>query len=86
VDAGAVLGETLAALEADVDLLAAGDSDLLLTRWRALAPTAVGSRVTWTSADGRVTGITEGIDREGALLVRVAGRTERIIAGEVQWD
>jgi hypothetical protein len=30
-------------------------------------------------------GLTNGIDDEGALLVRVAGRTERVIAGEVTW-
>jgi BirA family biotin operon repressor/biotin-[acetyl-CoA-carboxylase] ligase len=86
VDAGAVLGETLAALETNVDLLAGGGREAILARWRMLAPTSVGSRVTVTTGSGRVSGITDGIDREGALLVRIGGRTERIIAGEVQWD
>jgi hypothetical protein len=29
--------------------------------------------------------VTAGIDGEGALLVRVGDRIERIVAGEVRW-
>jgi hypothetical protein len=29
--------------------------------------------------------VTAGIDADGALLVRAAGATDRVIAGEVDW-
>jgi biotin-(acetyl-CoA carboxylase) ligase len=37
------------------------------------------------SRGGRVQGVAAGIDDTGALLVRVADRVERIVAGEVVW-
>jgi biotin-(acetyl-CoA carboxylase) ligase len=30
-------------------------------------------------------GVTTGIDDEGALLVRVGDHVERIVAGEIRW-
>jgi biotin-(acetyl-CoA carboxylase) ligase len=41
--------------------------------------------VSWTTPAGVQAGITVGIDDNGALLVRVGERTERIVAGEVVW-
>jgi biotin-(acetyl-CoA carboxylase) ligase len=57
----------------------------LLNRWRELAPSAIGARVEFTSNGVIRRGITSGIDDVGALLVKVDGRTERIIAGEMTW-
>ena len=40
----------------------------------------------WDTPAGPQSGITEGIDDRGGLLVRVAAdRVERIVAGEVRW-
>ena len=85
VDAASVLAETLAALHAQIQLLTAGDIPAILERWRALAPTAVGSAIEWDRADERTRGTTVGIDDQGALLARVGDRTERILSGEVRW-
>jgi BirA family biotin operon repressor/biotin-[acetyl-CoA-carboxylase] ligase len=84
-DAGAVLGETLAALAARVSALAAGDARSVLAAWRALAPAAHGAKVEWETLDGPVSGVSAGIADDGALLVNVDGRVERVIAGEVRW-
>lgn len=85
VDAVAVLAETLAALGEGYADLKQGRAREMLDRWRALAPFAQGSAVEWESPRGLVRGTTEGIDEEGALVVRVGNRRERVIAGEVHW-
>jgi BirA family biotin operon repressor/biotin-[acetyl-CoA-carboxylase] ligase len=85
VNAGAVLAETLACLNGQVEMLADGRHEPLLERWRALAPSVVGSAVEWRAAGVTRRGVTTGIDRDGALLVRVGARVERIIAGELCW-
>ena len=72
------LGGALASLERD----AAGG---ILDEWRALAPSAVGTRVEWQDANRPRAGITAGIDETGALLVRTTAGVERVIAGELQW-
>jgi BirA family transcriptional regulator, biotin operon repressor / biotin---[acetyl-CoA-carboxylase] ligase len=85
VDAGLVLGETLAALESRLRGLRHGEPGDLLDRWRELAPASRGAAVEFAGAAGQVQGLAEGIDETGALLVRVAGRIERVIGGEVIW-
>jgi len=85
VDASAVLTELLVALNEQMHALARGNGAVVLERWRALAPSVVGSTVEWQAAGATQRGITSGIDQDGALLVRVGGRTERIIAGELCW-
>jgi BirA family biotin operon repressor/biotin-[acetyl-CoA-carboxylase] ligase len=85
VDRPAVLVETLAALAARYADLLAGRFDAILDAWRAQAPASQGARVSWTTPAGAQTGVTAGIDGDGALLVRVADRVERIVAGEVTW-
>ena len=85
VDRGAVLVELLDALAGLVRDLSNGDSADLLARWRALAPSAEGSAVECDTPAGRLTGTAAGIAADGALLVRVGDRIERVISGEITW-
>jgi BirA family biotin operon repressor/biotin-[acetyl-CoA-carboxylase] ligase len=85
VDRERVLADTLAALERRYDDLLEGRFDAILDAWRRLAPGASGARVTWTTTKHVESGITSGIDEQGALLVRVGDRIERIVSGEVRW-
>jgi BirA family biotin operon repressor/biotin-[acetyl-CoA-carboxylase] ligase len=85
-DSGAVLAETLAALNECGEQLAGGDRAGVLARWRALAPSAHGSVITWDTPGGPTSGVAQGIDETGALLVRVRDRVQRIISGELGWD
>lgn len=85
VEPAAILAETLAALRSQVRWLETGENAPILTRWRALAPMAIGSTVEWEHTDGRRRGTTMGIDDDGALLVREANRTERVSSGELRW-
>jgi BirA family biotin operon repressor/biotin-[acetyl-CoA-carboxylase] ligase len=85
VDRDRVLVETLAALARRYQDLLDGRFDAILDAWRRHAPAAAGARVSWTTPAGTRAGITEGIDDQGALLVRVDDQLERIVAGEVNW-
>jgi BirA family biotin operon repressor/biotin-[acetyl-CoA-carboxylase] ligase len=85
VDAGAVLAELLVELHAELPALAAGNAASLLSKWRRLAPSASGHPVECETPAGRVNGVAAGVADDGALLVRVGGRVERIVAGEVVW-
>jgi BirA family transcriptional regulator, biotin operon repressor / biotin---[acetyl-CoA-carboxylase] ligase len=85
VDAAAVLAETIAVFAERFRELARGNSKSVLSRWRELAPSARGAAVEWDTIRGLVSGISAGIDDDGALLVRVDDRIERIISGEVRW-
>jgi len=80
-----VLVETLAALAGRYDDLLAGRFDAILDAWRRRAPGAIGYSVAWRSQSTRRCGVTAGIDDDGALLVRVDDRIERIVGGEVEW-
>jgi len=85
VDPGQVLAGVLVALNRTLgDLVGAGPSGLL-DRWLALAPSAQGAAIGWDGPSGPQTGVTAGIDSDGALLARTAGGLARIIAGEVRW-
>jgi len=84
-EAGAVLSELLIALNEEITGLETGDTGAVLAHWRELAPSSVGTPVEWSGNGTIDRGTTAGIDDQGALLVRVAGRVERIIAGEVKW-
>jgi len=80
IDGDALLACVLEHLWDQLSLLDESPGDILQA-WRAASPNATGTRVEW---DGRV-GTTAGIDDAGALLVRTADATERIIAGELTW-
>jgi len=85
VDGPAVLAETLSAFAERFGELERGESAALLAQWRALAPSSRGATVEWDVANGSMRGVTSGIDDDGALLVRVGDRVERIISGELRW-
>jgi len=76
-----LLIETLVTLGRRYDDLLAGRFDVILDAWRRRAPAASGARVI---SSGR-TGITAGIDDDGALLVQTGDRIERVVGGEVEW-
>jgi BirA family transcriptional regulator, biotin operon repressor / biotin---[acetyl-CoA-carboxylase] ligase len=84
-DGAAVLAETLAVFAGLFGELATGDSERLLERWRELAPSSRGARVEWETSEGPIAGVSAGIADDGALLVRVQDRVERIISGELRW-
>lgn len=80
IDRELLLSEILASLRRRVADVEHGPGGILQA-WRAMSPTAEGTRVEW---DGKH-GITAGIDDTGALLVNTTAGTERIIAGELRW-
>jgi BirA family biotin operon repressor/biotin-[acetyl-CoA-carboxylase] ligase len=85
VDPVHLLVELLAAFARAFAELSVGRHDAVLDRWRALAPSASGARVTFEAGHGRRDGVTSGIADDGALLVRTDRGTERIVAGEILW-
>jgi BirA family biotin operon repressor/biotin-[acetyl-CoA-carboxylase] ligase len=84
-DAALMLAEIVASLGDRYADLLAGKFDAILGAWRQSAARLPGARVEWDSPRGVVCGLAENIDRQGALLVRVGTRLERVIAGEVRW-
>jgi BirA family biotin operon repressor/biotin-[acetyl-CoA-carboxylase] ligase len=85
VDRALLLVESLASLARRYGDLLERRFDAILDAWRARAPASSGARVTWSTTSGPASGVTAGIDDDGALLVRVEDRIERIVAGEVTW-
>ena len=84
-DHAVMLAEILASIAERYRDLRAGRFDAILSAWRQLAPSLPGTPVEWDIRDGVVRGRAEDIDRTGALMVRVGGRIERVVAGEVRW-
>jgi BirA family biotin operon repressor/biotin-[acetyl-CoA-carboxylase] ligase len=85
IDRAILFAETLAALASRYDDLLEGRFDAILDAWRARAPGSRGARVSWETPAGSRSGITAGVDEQGALLVNLDDRTERIVAGELKW-
>ena len=83
VDTAQLLVELLAALASRCADVASGQIAGLLARWERLAPSSRGATVEWSVGSVRHRGVTEGVDEEGALLVRVGTRRERLAGGEV---
>jgi BirA family biotin operon repressor/biotin-[acetyl-CoA-carboxylase] ligase len=67
------------------DGLKRGGADDILREWTRASPSAVGATVEWDSSEGTRRGLTSGVDRDGALLVRVNDSTERVVGGVVRW-
>ena len=83
-DRAMILAEILAAVSERYSDLRAGRFDAILSAWRRLAPSSSAAPVEWDSPRGVLRGHAAGIDDQGALLVRVAGRIERLVAGEIR--
>jgi BirA family biotin operon repressor/biotin-[acetyl-CoA-carboxylase] ligase len=86
IDAGAVLAQTLVALNrATMEIERSGPA-ALLARWLTLAPSATGSRIEWDGPDGvTFEGVTAGLAPDGALLARTATGIDRILSGDIRW-
>ena len=85
VDRAMLCAESLAALAMRYDDLMTGRFDAILDAWRARSVGSRGAKVEWDAVSGVRSGVTEGIDGMGALLVRTGHSLERIVAGEVRW-
>lgn len=85
VERGPLFGESLVKLIRGRLALARGEVAPILARWRELSPSATGARVDWRSPRGLRRGWTAGLDEDGALLVNIGGRVERVMSGEVTW-
>lgn len=84
-DRARIFTQILIAFSARYRDLQAGRFDAILSAWRALSPSLPSSWVEWDTAAGVMRGRAEDIDEHGALMVRVGGNLERLVAGEVRW-
>jgi len=84
VDRDEVLIQLLAALSARCDDLECGGVADLLQRWESLAPSSNGTMVEWSVGSTRRRGVTEGLNEDGALIVRVGTGYECLVGGEVR--
>jgi BirA family biotin operon repressor/biotin-[acetyl-CoA-carboxylase] ligase len=85
VDRAALCAESIACVAERYADLMAGNFDAILDAWRSRSFGSRGARVEWDAHDAVRSGVTEGIDDMGALLVRCGDSLERIVAGEVRW-
>jgi BirA family biotin operon repressor/biotin-[acetyl-CoA-carboxylase] ligase len=85
VDPVALCVETIAAIAQRHRALLERRFDDILDAWRGRSPSCRHRRVAWDTPTGKESGLTEGIDDRGALLVRVGERVERIVGGTVTW-
>ena len=79
-----VLIQLLATLSERCDDLESGSIADLLRRWELLAPSSRGTTVEWSVGATRRRGITEGLNEDGALIVRVGTDHECLVGGEVR--
>jgi BirA family biotin operon repressor/biotin-[acetyl-CoA-carboxylase] ligase len=86
IDRAMLAAETIAAIAQRYDDLLAGRFDAILDAWRQRAPDSRGAAVTWDSPQGPQSGTTDGVDGDGALLVRRGTTLHRIVSGEVRWE
>ena len=75
----------LRCLNQEIARLRQGEHRATLDDWLARATGSRGARVSWSAHGGERSGVTAGIDEEGALLVRTGDGVERLVAGEVIW-
>jgi len=85
VDRAALCAETIAAVARRHQDLSNGRFDAILDAWRSRSPSSRHARVEWDTPAGRQSGVTDGIDNHGALLVRVGDRVERVVGGTLTW-
>lgn len=77
-----VAARVLQAVEAWRARLAASGAEALVADWMRRGP-ALGERLTLRVGAGETSGLYRGLDRDGALLLEVEGRTRRFATGEL---
>jgi BirA family biotin operon repressor/biotin-[acetyl-CoA-carboxylase] ligase len=83
-DRPSILAAILEQFERRYSALLREGSDGLLSEWRTLSVMPVGTRLVVETSGGRLDGILQGTDTEGALLLDdTTGRTARIPFGEI---
>lgn len=85
VDRGLLLVECLCALARRYADLREGRAHEVMASWHRRARAILGRRVQFDGGGGLCEGIAEGIDEEGALIVRTPGGTVHVISGDVAW-
>jgi BirA family biotin operon repressor/biotin-[acetyl-CoA-carboxylase] ligase len=86
VSAADVFAACRASLAREYTRWARGGWDEVLDRWRVRSPSSTGYRVTWSEGGRSMTGVTAGLDADGALRIDDRhGHTHRVVAGEVEW-
>ena len=85
VDRGVVLLEILESLMKWREQFVSDGGAAMLRRWTEMSPSSRGAMVEWTAAEGQRTGVTDGVDSDGALRVRSDGRVERLLGGALTW-
>ncbi len=83
IDRARLLEELLVSIATCYDRLRTGDTNGILRAWRDRSPSARGARV--ESRDRQVSGVTADVDETGALLIRTASGTVRVVSGELTW-
>jgi BirA family biotin operon repressor/biotin-[acetyl-CoA-carboxylase] ligase len=87
IDRAPCLVALLARLRAIMERLHAEGRDAICREWRSFGRHGLhGAAVRWIDRGADRRGRARDIDADGALLVDVDGRVERIIAGEVIWE
>lgn len=87
IDRAPILVGLLGALRDVMSQLRTEGRQAICREWRDLGRLGLtAASVRWTDADGPHHGRAYDIADDGALLVRVGERVERVIAGEVTWE
>jgi len=73
-------------LRAIMDRLHLEGRDAICSAWREFGQASLGAVVRWQAPHGECRGRTVDIAADGALLVDVQGRIERVIAGGLVWE
>jgi BirA family biotin operon repressor/biotin-[acetyl-CoA-carboxylase] ligase len=85
IDRGLLLAECLAALALRYGEISHEDGRGVIAAWRKRAASTIGRRIEWDAGGQNQRGLVDGIDADGALLVRSGSQVIRITSGEVRW-
>jgi BirA family transcriptional regulator, biotin operon repressor / biotin---[acetyl-CoA-carboxylase] ligase len=87
IERAPLVAALLVELRAMTERLHTGGRDAICGEWRVFGRAGLaGAAVSWDDHTGARRGRAVDIASDGALVVDVAGRLERVIAGEVLWE
>jgi BirA family biotin operon repressor/biotin-[acetyl-CoA-carboxylase] ligase len=87
VDSARLVVEVLGRLRDVMEQLHGGHGDAVCRAWRDLGAVGLGgAAVRWRENGEPRRGRARDLDADGALIVDVDGRPERLVAGEVLWE